>query len=93
MAEPPVSLGALQFTVRETGVTATVPMVGAPSGSCWAAGPLLHGALDRLVHVRLDAQRPPGCPSLLATRGVMSGTPSANRSRKGWVTKAGAPRI
>ena len=38
-------------------------------------------------------QRPPGCPSLLATSGVMSGRPSANRSRKGWVTKSGAPRM
>ena len=35
IAEPPVWLGALQLTVRETAAAVTVPMVGAPSVS-WA---------------------------------------------------------
>ena len=38
-------------------------------------------------------QRPPGGPSLLATSGVMGGTPSANSSRKPAFTRSGAPRM
>ena len=56
--------------------------------------PVQRVALEFLVGEQpLEPQRPPGGPSFLATRGVMSGRPPANRSRKGWFTKSGASRM